>query len=590
MILSLLRWRRIAGVAVVSLVAVAVAGIALTNASWNDTEFVAGSTETLHCVGNTDLDSRSAARFLTGTLGTGSSSSLDELVGVTGITVTNDGTTQSAVAGTPGAAVAGSGYAAPLSATAINGALLAGTTVPLPLNWEAGIYQQWGEARDDGWSYSAAGAVSETGAIVTPGPAYPTLSPSVGSLSLSALPGIGGTLGSLTDVALSVGAVSAVAGLDGCSYAWTGGTPTEAQLTRDYLISSLTADLTSPEVAGLFSATGSVTSLVSTSTAAAFGTNLGSGTAETGVANAGVSALGAAVTTSLTSAVSSALAFSLSLLGANLTVDSTASQLASSAVISVDLAPVTTLLSGTTTDGVVTVNLANGRVSVDIGALSGGLNTRSANTELLTDTQVLDITTRVNTLLQARISAITAALTSALDAATVAVNLTVMVKALGIDVLQVQAGYSGTLAQFVAGGPVTRTGPTVSVLGTGAVQTLLVNAGLAGLVQGLLGTITTTTSAVLTTTEALAYDALLGAQLTTLLGTANGLLATAMGVLSPSLVALGNLLAITVNVQPDQAPTNAPLTGEFSVSALRIAATGILDLRFATASVGANAT
>jgi len=126
----------------------------------------------------------------------------------------------------------------------------------------------------------------------------------------------------------------------------------------------------------------------------------------------------------------------------------------------------------------------------------------------------------------------------------------------------------------------------VSLLGTGAVQTLLDNAGLSGLVQGLLGTIATTTSTVLSTTKALAYDALL----TNLLSTANDLLTTAMGVLSPLLVAFGTLLSITVNVQPDQAPTNAPLTGEFSVSALRIAATNILNLSFATASVGANAT
>jgi hypothetical protein len=596
MIRALPTWRHIAGVAILSLVAVTVPGVALTNASWNDTEFVAGTTETLRCAGNTDLTSRSAARFLTGTLGSGPTSNLDTLAGVTGITVTNNGTTQSAVAGTPGAAVAGTGFAAPLSATLINGALQAGTSVVLPLNWPTGAYQQWGEARDTGWSYSAAGAVSNSGAIVSPGPSYPTLSPSVGSLSLSSLPGIGSTLGTLTDVALTVGAISSVAALDGCSYAWTGGTPTSAELNRDYSISSLTADLTSPALAQLFNTAGTVTGLVTADVDGEFGDAATSGEAELAIAATGLGALGTAVGGVLTTGV---LGTTLSTAGISLAVNGSSPSQVSSTVISVNLSPVTTLLSSTIDDGIVSVNLATGHVGVDIGLLSGGLNSRPANTELLTDTQVLDIAARVNTLLTNQIAAIRTALTTALDAATVTVNLTVALRAATIDVLGVSVGFTGNLKSFVDGtaashSGVVVTGPQVVLLGSGAVQSTLNFLSIPSLLASALGTVASTTTAVLDAAQAQAYDELLGPQLTSVLSAATGQLTTAMWLLRPLLITIGTLLSITVNVQPDQAPTSLPANGVFSVSALRLTAingaTSLLNLSFATASVGANAT
>lgn len=594
MIRTLPSWRHIAGVAIVSLVAVTVPGVVLTNASWNDHEFVAGSTSTLQCTGNTDLSSRSAARFLTGTLGSGSSNSLDSLAGVTGVLVTNNGTTASATAGTPGAtSLGGSAYQAPLTASAINSALQVGTSVTLPLSWPTGVYQQYARALDTGFSNSAAGAVSNTGAIAT---GEPGASPGVGSLSLSSLPGIGTTLGNLTDVALTVGAVGSMANLDGCSYAWTGGTPTSAQLTRDYLVSSLQANLTSPTLAALFTSTGSVTGLVQADVAGEFGTPSTSGEAETAISASGLGALTGAVSTSLLSPLLNTVNGLLSIAGLSLGINgSSPSQLAST-VITADLTPVTTLLSNTISDGVVTVNLANGQVAVDIGALSGGLNTRPANTELLTDTQVLDIATRVNTLLTNQIAAITTALTTALDAATVQVSLTVVVGAGATDVISVHLGYAGTLRQFVDGTSttplVTVTGPQITLLGSGGVFTTV--APVVGILTTLLGTAASTTTAVLDAAQSQAYDELLGAQLTAVLSSANGLLSTAMGVLSPLLVAIGTLLEITLNVQPDQPPTSTPLTGEFSVSALRLSAvngsTSLLNLWFATSQVGANVT
>ena len=597
---SLPSWRRITGMAMLSVIAVTVPGVVLTNASWTDHEHVVGISSTLDCATAADLASRATSRFLYGSL---SGNSLDTVAGVTGVVVTNNGTTQSAVAGTPGASTSGPGYAAPLSASAINSAVQLGTSVSLPLTWPTGVYQQYGHAEDTGTSNSATGAVTNSGAIDT---GAPGVAQSVGSLSLSTLPGIGSTLGNLADVALNVGAVASTASLDGCSLAWTGGTPTAAQLDRDYLVASLSATATSPTVAALFNTTGNITSLVNTDIATEFGTAGTSGEAETAITASGLGALTTGVSTALLSPLLNTLNTTLSLLGASLSVNGTSSAQQSSAVVSVNLAPVNTLLSSTITDGVVSVNLANGQIGVDIGALSGGLNNRPANTQLLTDAEVNDLISRVNTLLSNQITAIRTALTAALDSATVTVSLNVLVSALGSDVLRVAVGYSGTLKQFVDGTPttplVTVTGPTISVLGTGAVQSALNAAGITTLLGGILstlGTLNTVTTTVLNTAQTQAYDELLGSQLDTTLASAAALETAAISQLSPLLTALGGLLEITLNAQPDQpdpvgTPSSSPQAGEYFVSALNIGAvngaTSLLDLWFATSSVGANAT
>ena len=597
MMRSLPSWRRIAGIAILAVVAATVPGIALTNATWTEREYAVGTISTLQCAGNTDLTSRATSRFLYGSL---SGSSLDSVAGVTGVVVTNNGTTQSAVAGTPGASASGTGYAAPLSATAINAAVLAGTAVSLPLTWPTGVYQQYARAQDTGTSNSASGAVSNAGAIDT---GDPGLSPGVGSLSLNTLPGIGTTLGNLTNVALSVGAVASTATLDGCSYAWTGGTPTAAQLTRSYLLSSVNLNATSPTVAALFNTSGSITSLVQADVTTEFGTAGTNGEAETAISASGLGALTSAVSTGLLSPLLNPVNSALGILGVSLSVNGSSPAQVSSTVVTVNMAPVTTLLSSTITDGVVSVNLATGQIGVDVGALSGGLNSRPANTDLLTDAQVLDIGARVNSLLTAQIAAIRTALTTALQTATVVVNLTVILKAGSTDVMSVRVGYSGTLKQFVDGTAttplVTVTGPQITILGSGLIQTALTSTGAVGILGTVLGTLSSVTTTVLDTAQSEAYDELLGAQLDTILASATTLETTAIGALTPLLVAIGTLLTITLNAQPDQpgggaTPSSSPQGDEFFVSAVKISAingaTSLLDLWLATSSVGANAT
>jgi hypothetical protein len=596
MMRTLPRWRTIAGIAILALAVSLVPGYALTNATWTEQEYDFGTITTLQCAGNTDLTSRATSRFLYGTVG---GQPLDSVAGVTGIVVTNNGTTQSASAGTPGAVVSGTGYSAPLSASAINSAVLAGTAVSLPLTWPTGAYAQYARALDTGSSTSGSGAVGNSGAIDA---GAPGLAPSVGSLSLSTLPGIGTTLGNLTNVALTVGAVASSASLDGCSHAWRGGAPTSAELDRNYLLSSLTATATSPSVAALFSGAGSVAGLVRADLDGEFGTNLTSGEAETAISASGLGALTGAVSTGLGSSLLGPVKTALALLGVSLSVNGSSASQVSSTVISVDLAPVTTLLSSTVSDGVVAVNLANGQITVDIGALSGGLEGRAANTELLTDAQVLDISARVNTLLRAQIAAVRTALTTALNAATVTVSLTVIIKAGSTDVISVHLGYAGTLKQFVDGTSttplVTITGPQVAILGSGLIQNTLASTGAVGLLTTVLGTLSSVTTTVLDTAQAEAYDELLGTQLDTVLASATALETTALSVLSPLIAAIGTLLSITLNAQPDQpnatgTPSGSPQPDEFFVSSLHLSAVNgvsLLDLWLATSSVGPNAT
>jgi hypothetical protein len=593
---ALPRWRTIAGVTALALAAALVPGYVMTNASWTEHEYTAGTVTALQCVGNTDLRSRATSRFLTGAVG---GQSLDAIAGINGLVVTNDGATQTPSAGAPGAIASGPGYAAPLSAEAINTAVLAGTTVSLPLGWPAGVYGQYANALDTGYSRSASGAVGSSGAIDL---GAPGLAPSVGSLSLSTLPGIGSSLGTLADVALTVGAVASSAALDGCSHAWAGGAPTSAELDRSYLLSSLSATATSPGVAALVGSTGSVAGLVRADVDGEFGTSLTSGEAETAISAAGLTALTGAVTTGLTSSLLAAVKTSLALLGVSLSVNGSSSSQVSSTVVAVDLTPVSTLLSATVSDGVVSVDLASGQIAVDIGALSGGLENRIANTELLTDAQVLDISARVNTLLRAQIAQLRTALTAALAAATATVSLTVIIKAGSTDVISVHVGYAGTLSQFVNGTAATPlvsvTGPQVAILGSGAIQSVLASGGVVGLLGTILGTLGSVTTTVLDTTQAEAYDELLGAQLDTVIASGLALETSALAVLSPSIAALGSLLDITLNAQPDQpnatgTPSANAQPDEFFISALHVSVTNdasLLDLWLATSSVGANVT
>src|SRR5690606_2970940 len=92
----------------------------------------------------------------------------------------------------------------------------------------AGIYDQYAQARSNGTSAGAAGAVTDNGAIMVgesnPDPGLP----GTGTLHLA---GLAPTVTPLADLRLELGALAASAVLDAC--------PTPATVTRDYGIASL---------------------------------------------------------------------------------------------------------------------------------------------------------------------------------------------------------------------------------------------------------------------------------------------------------------------------------------------------------------
>ena len=574
-----------------------IAGLLTTTSSaagFVDQEFVNGDFTALDCDAPVGLESRATGRFLTGRLG---AASLDPIVGLQGVTVANDGTlvthSSGAVASGPDA------WGQPITASAVGGLISAGVGATLPLNWGTGTYNQYGQARSTGISTGASGAVTNSGAVDTGAVAGGTAA-KVGTLRLSDLTGLGSTLSGLTDVDLEIGAVAALAEMDGCDAAWSGGPVSASDVTRSYLVSELKANLTSQAIAQLMGTGGTVptaVNLVQSNLTGLIGSPTTMGTGETTVANG--------VLNSLTTTVSGLLsALSTPLLTLSMGTGHTVN-----AGVTMDLSAVNAYLTGTLTDGVVTVNLANGKVTLDAGALGGGLNNRAPNTQLLTATQLNDVVNRVNTLLQARLAQIDDALDAALAAATLSIDVDVKVAATLLEILpgsgigpinalNVSLKYNGTLAQFAAGTQ-TVTGPAVTVLGGTGIGDALLNPLVGGLTSALLNPIlNTVTPAVLTLVGTNLTTPITGYISTNLTTITNGL-TTTISALRPLLATLAGIITVTLNSRPDvapgpQAPIPSPLTGEFFETALRIGVlnapggSSILSLYLANASVGPN--
>ena len=580
-------WRAIAALSALAVAVATIPGVAVTNASWVDVENDYASVAALQCVGATSLDSRATGRFLSGAL---LNSSINPVVGVTGVTVTNQGSGATAVAGTPGATyLLANNFDAPLSASAINSAIQLGTSVTLPINWAntaTGVYTQYGQALGSGRSTGASGVVTNMGAVdvtrINGGTA-----PTVGRVSLSGLPYVGAPLSGIADLNLEVGAVAASATLDGCSYAWAGGTPTSSQLARDYYVSQLRANLTSDALRALFGPSGVVptaTQVVQTQVDTLLGTAATpTGTAESGIASSALGGLTGALQTVVNSTV-------LLSLGTGNT---------SSTTITLDLAPTVALLTETKSTGGVSVNLGTGTVTIDAATLLGSLNGQPANTAVLTPTQLNAVLGRVDTIVGNQIALVNTALTAALNTATVNVQVHVNLSLAGANVIGVDLGYTGTLAGMALG-QATTVGPTVSLL---VLPTTVLNGLLSTVVSGLTpllgGILSTVTGAV--TAQA---NNPIGLNVNAFLATAAAQRTASINALGGALTALGSILSVTLNAQPDQAPFPASpyapkagasaLTDEFFVSALRIGvldrtgggAASLVNLFLASASVG----
>jgi len=580
-------------VSVAAIVAGVLTGVTSSSANWNDDEFVAGELGTVNCVPEeTGLQSRATGRFLNGNiLGV----PLDPLVGVSGATVTNNGST---VAYAPASSVASGpdAWAAPIPAAVLASAVTATVGATLPLNWGLGVYNQYGQAHSSGISTGAAGTVSNAGAVDLAAVAGGSAA-KVGTLRLSDLTGLGSTLAGLADVNLDIGAVAAVATLDGCEDTWMAGAPGTA-LSRSYLLTELKARLTSNAVRALMGPGGTVPTtvgLVNTQLNTLIGSSSTTGTAEASLATTLLNGLTGTLTTVLASLSGPLLELTIVPPGTTPVT----------ATVDVDLAPVTALLTGSLSDGAVTVDLGSGLISFDIGALSGGLENRDPNTRLLTAATLNDVVDRVDALLIARLAQIDTALTTVLSAAHIVlkvdlqVQLTLLPGVLApIPILNVHLGFDGTLAQYIATPNAVVSGPTVSILpGSGFVGTLL-NSLLDGVTAGLLNPVLTVLVPSIVTAVTTQLLTPISGTIATVLASTTALRTAAINALDGVLQVLALIVDVTINSRPDVLPNPAPprpaLAGEYFVSALRIGVlnapggTSLLSLYLANASVGRN--
>jgi hypothetical protein len=551
--------RRTSVVAAMSAVAVLAvpATITATTAAWNDAEWVHGEgigTSVLECDTTTGFETTGYGRFLSGSLlGT----DLDPIADLEQMTLALDGggvlDVDPAGALNLGSPPPTYTYADPfdLSLLSIVGVDLTGLGVPLP-GAALGAANQWAQVSAYGDAAGASGLINDSG-IVTVGSFPPADLPDPATVSLSGLlPGIAG----ITDAQLEIGAIGASSQLDGCAalYSELWGDGSVTGVTRDYGIAGLGLEVDSPLIAGLLDTVETGVDTIDTAVGSLLGTD--GAIADALLAEIGLD-LGGVLTTTVTGDVTIS----------GLDLDSA----------------VSTLLNLQLTDGVVTIDLQNATIDVDLDALLPSLNGAAPNTELVLNSTVLNpIVTRVNTLLQNWIDDVIAALEDELGGATLTVGLDVDVNAPGIfplpglQVLDISLDLTGTVDDILSGG-VGLSVDAEAAGAVGAINTLLAALGLptvSDLISSVEGLTAILTAALVDTIEDVAFGAIDALDVT--LGT---LVPGILTALDGFVAALPTVLSLMVNVQPDQpgAPSDATFipgtdtsTPQYVVSALRV--------------------
>ena len=562
-----------ATVAIVGTAAVVLAGfgIAPSLAGWTRTEFDNGAASSLNCSAGSQYTTNSWAQEIAGQV---AGTALDpSLVGASGIAV-ESGAPHSAVvsgSGADGLSYLGNdAWDSSLAAGALN-AISLGATLTLPLTQNTGTETQYARATVAGTATGASGAVTTAGNGLVSLGSPNSSAPGVGSVDLdSALSAtvdqkLGGAASELADVSLSIGALGSETSLDSCDALWAGMTDA-ASVVRSYVLAKLGLTFTSSLVGTTVTdATNSVNSLAST-------LNL--------IEPAGTSVTTGSVLTALGTAISNTTSPLLPLsLSGSATV---------TAGVSFTHSAVLSALTGTTTDGPVTVNLASGQISVDLAQLSGfaSLNSQPANTKLLSSAALTSLTTEID-------GAISAAITSTLENAIVATlssaAVTVIVKTpialAGVAAANLTITISGTAGQFAS--PGTQGEPTVSIakvdLSSPALSLVL---GLLNL-DSVLSTILTNMVTPLTTDL---VPVLASAVVSPVITTATTDVSSSITTLNSTTLApvysaiggvigvVGDAVEVTINAQPDASgsvgspePTQVD---EFYESALQV---GVLD-------------
>ncbi|MCG7418362.1 choice-of-anchor G family protein [Microbacterium sp. ACRRU] len=564
--------------AVVGAVLVIPLGITATTASWNDREWAHGEsigTGILSCDGDAVLDTRSRGTLLAGQLFGVDLDAVAELEQLS-LTVDADDGPQPR----PGDAIdlASSPptytYANPFDVTAVDivGVNLTGFAIALP-GAQSGAASQWTRGATDGRAAGASGLVNDSGGILvsetTPGPQVPQ--PARIDLT-RLLPPIAG----LDRAELEIGAVAASAQLDGCAalqeQVW-GIAPSQAVVERDYGIAGMEVVLEAPAVEAL-----------------------------TGAVTAGVADLDAAV---------GALVGQSGLIAQNLRANlalavpgvAAASMAGNVTITGLDLSGTVAPFLGLTLDGDgFAIDLANGRILVDIERLAGPLNNAPPNSELVLNADVVNaIVAEAGALLDDWASDVTEALRTAIRDARLGIALTTSVSAAGYTLATVRLGLDATIGQVLSGdatiGVTLSNQPTGLIVGT--INLALGALGLPTLssilsILGGSGGALTAALANLLTTELMNRVTSLGATL-------SALSAPVIDVLGGVVNALPTVVSVMVNVQPDQegappgssfVPAGPRSTAEFAVTALRL---GLADaavpgdvahILFATGSAG----
>lgn len=532
----------------------------VTDAAWTDDEYVGSSAGVMiagDCDTTTLFQTQSAARQLSGLLG---AQDLDSLAALQGLAVQNSGGTLSV---SPASAVEIDPvtFSAPLDVSALGNPLLSTTLGLDAAAGDAGAYNQWGRAIASGQAAAAAGAVNDqSGAVDATGTADGSATmPKSASINMASL-----VPAATADMRLDVGAVASSAEVDACVLVngWPALNPVPVE-NRAYGIAG--ADLN----AGVPS--------VETMTAAA-----------TAAADdfAALDNVGGQVTTTVNTGITGLVQGS----AGSLEVGTVSTVITIGAL---DLSDLPQFLTGSISDGVVTIDLTNSSATVDLTALGGrasGFNGLPPNSVIGIDQAVLtEVSQRTTALLGEWSSDTVIALEQAFEAATFSMQTQVLLRTdvflVGtVDVARLTISYGTTVGAFLGE---TVPAPTIT--------TEVLGASLPGLAL-LPQIITAVTNGAGAVVQGALVPALQGATgviptaVAGISGATAGVTEELGGILDP----LAGVLSFTVNVQPDQpgAPVTAAAAGtstggEYKVSALRIATLGnAAEIYLATSAAG----
>ncbi len=560
-------------IAIVSITVVVVAGfgIAPSLAGWTRTEYDNSSVASLNCSSGSQYTTNSWAQDIAGQV---AGSALDPaLADASGIAVESGSPHSTVVSGSDATGLTYLGndaWDSSLAAGALDGLSL-GSTRTLPLSQDTGIETQYARATTAGTSTGASGAVTSAGNGLVSLGTPDSSAPGIGSLdldsALSATVGqkLGGAASELADVSLNVGALGSETSLDSCDALWAEITDA-ASVVRSYVLSKLGLTFTSSLVGtAVTDATDSVNSLTST-------LNLIEPTGTSVTTGSVLTALG----TAISNTTSPLLPLSLS---GSATVTAGVSFNPSSAL---------SVLTGTTTDGPVTVDLGTGEISVDLAQLNGfsSLNSQPANTELLSSAALTNLTTEIDGAIATAItSTLEDAIVATLDSATVSVIVKTPIALAGVAAANITITISGTAGQFLS--PGTQGEPTVSIAKVDLSSTAL------SLVLGLLNLDTVLSTILTNMVTPLTSDlvpALASAVVSPVIAAATTDVDSSITTLNSTMLApvysalggvvgvIGDGVEVTINAQPDAAGgVGSPETaqaGEFFESALQV---GVLD-------------